>query len=388
MTILQLISTEGYYGAESMLLALARTLPALGCGSIVGVFGDAGARHGELAARAAQLGLKVEIVRCAGRWDWKTVGRIRALVVAHGVDVLHTHGYKADVYGYAAAWPNRVPLVATCHNWPSRLPSMRAYAAIDRLALRHFDRVATASGPVTEILKRWRVPAHKLKTIPNGVDMEPFRSGAGEAAPSLRKEFGAGSERLVGLVGRLVPDKGGALLLSAARAVLAVFPNTKFVFAGDGPARADWEALAGRLGIASQVVFAGRRDDMPAVYAALDIVVLPSFKEAMPMCLLEALAAARPVVATAVGAIPKVIVPGVTGLLCEPGDVDALSTAILRLLRDPELGRTLGSRGRAHVERNFAAEVVGRSYIGLYQEALHEHCRQREVPAVWQRSRS
>jgi glycosyltransferase involved in cell wall biosynthesis len=384
MTIFQLISSAGYYGAESMLLALARTLPGLGCRSIVGVFRDARSHHGELETRAMQLGLQVETVPCAGRWDWKTAGRVRELVETHGVDVLHTHGYKADVYGYAAAWRNRVALVATCHNWPSRLPSMRAYAAIDRLALRHFDRVATASGPVTDILSRWKVPAHKLKSIPNGVDMEPFR----EPARSLRKEFGAGSERLVGFVGRLVPGKGGALLLSAAHDVLAVFPNAKFVFAGDGPARAEWEALAVRLGIASKVVFAGRREDMPAVYASLDIVVLPSFTEAMPMCLLEAMAAARPVVATAVGAIPKVIVPGVTGLLCEPGDANALSAAILRLLRDPDLGRAMGRHGRDRVARNFAAEVVGRSYIGLYQEALHEHCRQREVPAVWQRSRS
>ncbi|MGA2736250.1 MAG: glycosyltransferase [Bryobacteraceae bacterium] len=390
MKILQLISTEGFYGAESMLLALARTLPALGCGSIVGIFADPRARHGELAARAARLGLQVETVPCAGRWDWRTVGRIRQLLQAHGVDVLHTHGYKADVYGYAAARRNRVALVATCHNWPNRLPSMRAYAAIDRLALRHFDRVATASGPVAKILNRWRVPAHKLRTIPNGVDMEPFRGLFCEPPcppPSLRNEFASGSEPLVGFVGRLVPDKGGAVLISAAQTVLRAFPNAKFVFAGEGPARAEWEALAARLGIASHVLFAGRRDDMPSVYAALDMVILPSLQEAMPMCLLEALAAGKPVVATAVGAVPQLIVPGVTGLLCEAGDVAGLSTAILRLLRDPGLGRTLGGRGRAHVERNFAAEVVGRSYIGLYQEALDNHCRSAQVPAVWQQSR-
>jgi len=384
VTTLQLISSEGYYGAESMLLALARTLPGLGCDSMIGVFSDARSPSGELEKRAAQFGFPVETVPCAGRWDWKTVGRVRELVEAHGVDVLHTHGYKADVYGYAAAWPDRVALVATCHNWPSRLPSMRAYAAIDRLALRHFDRVATASGAVAETLRRWMVPAHKLKTIPNGVDLEPFR----QAAPSLRQELGAGSGRLVGFVGRLVPDKGGALLLSAAQAVLDVFPDVRFVFAGEGAARAEWEALAVRLGIASQVVFAGRRDDMPAVYASLDIVVLPSFQEAMPMCLLEALAAARPVVATAVGAIPKVVVPGLTGLLCEPGDAQALSMSLLRLLRVPELGRRLGNHGRAHVTRHFAAEVVAESYMALYREALHEHGRRTEVPAVWQGSQS
>lgn len=384
MTILQLISSQGYYGAESMLLALARALPGLGCESIVGVFRDPRSPQGDLELRAAQLGLPVETVACAGRWDWKSISRIREIVEAHAVDVLHTHGYKADIYGALAARPNRVALVATCHNWASQLPSMRAYAAIDRLALRHFDRVATASGPVAEILSRARVPAHKLKTIPNGVDMQPFR----EPAASLRRELGAGSERLVGFAGRFVPDKGGGVLIAAAQAVLAVYPNAKFVFAGEGPARAEWEALAAKLGIGSKIVFAGSRDDMPALYATLDIVVLPSFKEAMPMCLLEALAAAKPVVATTVGAIPTVIVPGVTGLLCEPGDAHSLAAAILRLLRDPELGRTLGNHGRAHVARHFASEVVGRSYIGLYQEALHDHWRRADVPAMWEGSRS
>jgi glycosyltransferase involved in cell wall biosynthesis len=383
VTILQLISSEGYYGAESMLLALARSLPGHGCRSIVGVFRDSRSHSTELETRAVQLGLQVAIVPCDGRWDWKTVRYIRDLVEVNGVDILHTHGYKADIYGFAAAWRRRVALVATCHNWPSRLLSMRAYAAVDRLVLRQFDRVATASGPVAGSLSRWRVKARKLKSIPNGVDMQPFQV----SAPSVRKEFASGSERLIGFVGRLVPDKGGATLLSAAQTVLADAPDAKFVFIGEGPARGDWEALAARLGISSKVVFAGQRTDMPAVYAALDMVVLPSFQEAMPMCLLEALAAAKPVVATCVGAVPQVIMPGVTGLLVEPGDAGALSAAIIRLLRDPELGRMLGGHGQTHVARCFASDVIAASYVSLYREALQDCCDAGLRPA-WQRSRS
>ena len=216
---------------------------------------------------------QVETVPCAGRWDWKTVGRIRELVKAHGVDVLHTHGYKADVYGCAAAWPHRVALVATCHNWPSRLPSMRAYAAIDRLALRHFDRVATASGPVAEILSRWKVPAHKLKTIPNGVDMEPFRgpranrrrhcaSNSGPAPPAggLRGATGARQRGRPYCCPRRRPCSPCFRTRSSCLpAMVRPAPNGK-----------RWPRS---LGIASKVVFAGKRDDMPAVYAALDIVV-------------------------------------------------------------------------------------------------------------------
>ncbi|MGO4885241.1 MAG: glycosyltransferase family 4 protein [Bryobacteraceae bacterium] len=384
MNILQVISSGGYYGAESMLLALARALPGVGCGSTIAVFSDSRTEPGGLETHAARRGLRVEVVPCNGRWDWKAVRRIRELAKEHRVDVLHTHGYKADIYGGAAAWRGRVSLVATCHNWPSRLASMRAYAAIDRQVLRHFDRVATASDPVAEILTRAGIPAHKLRTIPNGVDTEAFR----EAPASLRAEMGGGAERLIGFVGRLVPDKGGAVLLAAAQTVLTTYPDAKFVFVGEGPARQEWETRACELGIASKVVFTGGRDDMPSVYASLDLVVLPSFQEAMPMCLLEALAAARPVVATAVGAVPKVVIPGVTGLLCDPGDVSGLSAAILRVIREPDLARMFGNNGRAHVARHYAAKVVARRYVDLYREVLGERACRANVPALWQRSRS
>ncbi|MGA2135603.1 MAG: glycosyltransferase family 4 protein [Bryobacteraceae bacterium] len=382
MTILQLISSQGFYGAESMLLALARTLAEQGHRSIVGVFRDARSTSRELEIRAARLGLEVATMPCSGRWDWKTVRHLRSFVKGHGVDVLHTHGYKADIYGYAAAWPNRTVRVATCHNWPSKLPSMRIYAAIDRLVLRRFDGVATASGPVAKTLGRWRVPTRKLKTIPNGVDMEPFR----EPAASLRSEFTSGADRLVGFVGRLVPGKGGTLLLSAAQAVLAECPDTRFIFIGEGPARAEWMSMAAQLGISSRVIFAGQRNDMPAVYASLDLVVLPSLDEAMPMCLLEALAASKPVIATKVGAVPRVILPGVTGVLVEPGKVEVLSAAILRLFRDPGLARMLGAQGRSHVARHFASGVVAKSYIDLYQDALRQNAAQ-GLRQAWQRSR-
>ena len=384
MNILQLISSGGYYGAESMLLSLARTLPELGCGSMVGVFADSRAQGKELEARAAAAGVAVETVPCNGKWDWNAVRRIRQLVETHSVDVLHTHGYKADIYGCLAVWPNRAALAATCHNWPDKSLTMRAYAAIDRWVLRRFDRVATASATVAEILSSAKVAAPKLQIVPNGVDMAPFR----DADPRLRHELGVGSEPLIGFIGRCVPDKGGDQLISAAQAVRASYPNAKFVFVGDGPARGEWESLARKLGIASQVLFTGLQTDMPGVYASLDMVVLPSFVENMPMCLLEALSAARPVVATAVGAVPQVIIPGVTGLLCDPGDVDALSAAIKRLLREPDLARALGNHGRAHVARHYAAEVAARSYVKLYQEAVSEHSRQTDAPEVWQRSRS
>ena len=378
MTVLELISSEGYYGAESMLVALAQALPRLGWEAIVGVLVDRRFPHTEVAEEAQRLGLRAEIVPCGGRWDRQAVRRLRGLTAGRGVDVIHAHGYKADFYAAAARWPRRVALVATCHNWPNKLHAMRAYAALDRLVLRTFDEVATASPAVAGTLKRWGVRA---TLVENGVDIERFRG----APPALRLELGRGTSRLVGFVGRMVAAKGGAVLLEAAKSVLAEFPDTTFVLAGEGPARPEWEALAARLGIAGNVVFAGVRRDMPAVYASFDVLALPSYEENMPMCLLEAMAAGTPAIATGVGAVPKLILPGETGVLIEPGDAAGLAAAILRLLHHPEEARRLGANGRAHAEKGFSAAATARRYTALYDRALAGGGRGAYAPR-WQRS--
>jgi len=116
MTILFLISSEGYYGIENMLVVLARTLCRLGCRCIVGVFRDSRFPHTEIAHEAQKQGLTVEILPCNGRLDWKAVVQIRRLVVRYDVDILNPHGYKADLYAYAAAYTCHVALLATSHN--------------------------------------------------------------------------------------------------------------------------------------------------------------------------------------------------------------------------------------------------------------------------------
>lgn len=352
-----------------MLVNLGSALNKLGCRCVVGVFCDSRFQHTEVGDRAKAQGLTVELVACAGRFDVGAVRHIRQLIAAYNVDVLHTHGYKADLYGYVSRWSTRVALVATCHNWPSRALSMRAYAFLDRLALRKFDRVVAISDALLETLHRSGVEAGKVKMISNGIDIDRFR----DAQPTLRDELALCERALVGFVGRLVPDKGGEILLRAAQQVLRVKPDTEFVFVGDGPTRSSWELLARELGISDQVVFAGVRGDMPGVYSSFQMVVLPSLCEAMPMCVLEAMAAGKPVVATRVGAIPKVVDPGQTGLLVEPGDVNGLSAAIVKILEDRELARQMGSNGSVRAAKLFSSDAMARQYEDLYRQAMDIH---------------
>jgi glycosyltransferase involved in cell wall biosynthesis len=140
------------------------------------------------------------------------------------------------------------------------------------------------------------------------------------------------------------------------------------VIAGEGPERKSLELLAKNLGLERNVNFTGRREDMPAVYAAFDICVLPSFVEAMPMTILEAMAAGNPVIATRVGEIPTTVENETTGILVAPNDARELRNALLRLLRDGHLRQKMGQNGRARVQKHFSLERMSQSYFELYRQ--------------------
>jgi glycosyltransferase involved in cell wall biosynthesis len=294
--------------------------------------------------------------------DWETVSAIADCVKKNRIDVIHSHGYKSDLYTLVAGNLCRTPLVATCHNWTQDSVALRFYQLVDGLSLQYFDTVAAVSGGVADVLRRLGVPAQKITRIPNGVDVSAF-SGASPTITEIRKRKGP----VVGIVARLMPKKGHAELLRSAPRVLAEFPDTLFVFVGEGFLRRDLENMARSLGIAENTLFLGRRKDMPGVYASLDVIVLPSSNEGMPMSILEALAAKKPVIATPVGDVPRVIAHGQTGLLVKPQNVDDLSSAILQVLSQPELRYQLAAKGSSCVERNWSAESMAKQYATVYE---------------------
>lgn len=368
MKILHLISSGGYYGAENVLLLLAHKLKCFGHSCLIGIFRDVRYPHIEIADHARDLGLQTEVIACSSRVDWNTVKRIQSIVQDHDMDVLHAHGYKTDVYGYAAARGSRAALVSTCHAWQGTERRMYAYAVMDRLILRMFDRVAGVCDPISAKLISSGVKPSKIATIFNGIDVSRFLN----AKPLAREAMGGTERQVVGMVARLAPEKGGDVLLKAAPGVLAAFPNTNFALIGDGPARDAWEGLARRLGIRERVIFMGVRSDMPEIYASVDLLVLPSFNEGLPMCLLEAMAAGRPVIATPTGSVSKLVIPGRTGVLVPQGDVAVLAAAIQDLLGDPVKARQLGANGQLHVTNFFSPDSMARSYVQLYEAAIAE----------------
>src|SRR5712664_76033 len=292
MRALHLISSGGIYGAENMMLSLCTGLRRQGCDTVVGVFLNSHRPNIDTTNRAKRLGLECTTFSCDGRLDLSTVRAIRSYILKNGIDLIHTHGYKADIYGYAAIRGKSIASVATCHSWLERLKqpplSLRLYGVLDKAALRRFGIVAAVSDSLADLLARLGIHPGNIRSIPNGIDVEVFR----KALPTFGEEIGKGKKIAVGMVSRLVPGKGADVLLRAAQMILKEHREVVFAFIGEGTERERLMQLAHELKITTSCVFAGQRHDMPEVYASLDVVVLPSFSEGMPMSILEALAAA------------------------------------------------------------------------------------------------
>jgi len=365
MNILHLISSGGFYGAESVVAALAREQSRTHTVQ-VGVFENSHAPENRVAAEFEMRGIPVMRIPCRRRIDLRTVGHIRSIIWQKGIGLVHSHGYKADIYAHLAARRMSVPLIATAHHWTGQTAAVRLYEFFDGLVLNSFHAVVAVSERIASELRGAGVNPDKITVIDNGINLERFNAGT----PALRTELQQGNRLLIGTAGRLVSQKGISYFLEAAQRVLQEFPDVLFVVVGDGPEREALQQLAGNLGIQGKVSFLGARADMANVYASLDVFVLASLAEGMPMAALEALASGLPVVATDVGAVSRIIVPGQTGMLVHPADSVELAQAVLCLLRDPALRQRLARNGNARVHENFSSAIMARNYESVYEQ-LH-----------------
>jgi len=285
-------------------------------------------------------------------------------------DVIHNHMYRAELVGTRAA----IALGEVGHRRPyvvSTVHSSRVRSQEDREQLRRLtpsiDRLIAVSRSIEQKIHDEGRDTVPVQLVYNGVDLERYDHQ--EPCCTLRDDYGMepGSQ-IVGVVARLEPEKGHPTLLEAWPLVLRAVPNAYLLIVGEGSRHADLDQQARDLRIAHRVVFTGRRDDVPAVTAALDVAVLPSYREAQGLTILEAMALSRPVVASNVGGIPEMIEDGVTGLLVPPHDAEALAAAIVRLLTDHPYADTLARAGHDLVHDRFCVELMVKALEQVYDE--------------------
>ena len=276
-------------------------------------------------------------------------------------DIVHSHDPYNNVFATVAARLAGVKVIVASRRWLEPPNRARSLTVLNALAYRAAHRVIANSPSMARSLqRREKLSPRRITVIPNFVDEDAFTPLDVEGVRRLRAEFALTPEDLVvGAVARLSKPKDQATLLQAASVLAKEWPRLHLVLVGDGPEREALERLSTSLGIASIVHFTGTRPPRPNLQHAFDVSVLPTRKEGFPNVLLEAMAAARPVIASNVGGVPDAVVDGVTGVLVPPGDPRHLRDAIAALLRDAARRREMGAAGaRLARERYHAGFVV------------------------------
>lgn len=325
---------------------------------------------GPLATRLGLGGVPCRLLKRRPGVDWRYILRLAWVLQRIRPSVLHLHNPTAFFYGALAGFLARIPCVIYTEHGRDFASSKRN-RYLHRFLARLTDRIVVVAEASRTVLEEEGVPGNKIVTLHNGVDAARFILGSNPW--TLREKLDFSPEQpLVGIVARLDPIKNHPSLLRAWARVIQERPEARLLVIGDGPSRSALEQLTGELGIANAVRFLGVRDDVPELLALVDVAVLCSQSEGLSITLLEESAAGKAIVATAVGGNGEVIEDGCNGLLVPSGDDDALASAILGLLANPEQARTMGQAARQRFTQEFTLERMTQRYTELYLGCLAE----------------
>jgi glycosyltransferase involved in cell wall biosynthesis len=307
----------------------------------------------------------VEVFICPISDDlhWETLQLALTIVKIHGVKLLHSHLTNAHLLASLVSSITGVPALATVHG---------RSVAIRELEIAHlgFTHLAVVCQNAYMHAIAVGLPEERVHLIRNGVDCDRFANAT--ATHFLHRILGIPeTRRLVGLVGRLSPEKAPDTFLRMASLLHGTLPDAHFVLVGDGPLLPELRALVDDLRLTGFVHFAGVQSDMPAVYHSLDLLVSTSTTEGMPLALMEGMAAGLPTVATHVGGVPEIIEVGTTGLLTEPGEPHQLAQAVASLMRDSARRREMGAAARLRVREKFSLSASVGQMLHLLQR-LHD----------------
>lgn len=367
--VLHLITSLDRGGAENYLLALLSHSDTSRYRMEVAVLRG----EGELTPEFQAAGIPLHHLRARAGVDPFALGRLRRLIKGGSFDVVHSHLFRADLYAavaIAALGDQRPLLFSTRHN-DDRFFLNPFVGILHYLVSGHQDTIIAISDHVARftIARGVRYP-ERVRRVYHGLDP---RNEAAESRERMlaREELGIpGDAYLVGNVGRLAPQKGQRHLVSAMPLLLEHVPWAHAVIAGGGDLAPRLRDLAAELGVSDRVHVLGPRRDVPAIMQAIDVFAMPSMWEGFGIVLLEAMAAARPIVASRVATIPEVVLDGETGLLVPPADAPALAEALRTLAHDRVLAERLGQAGRARLETRFSLQKMVADTELLYDEAL------------------
>ncbi len=369
LRVLHLITSLDRGGAENHLLALAGHVDRTRFDVEVAVLTG----EGDLIPEFEALGIAVHRLGARRRLDLTGAERLVSLLRERDYDIVHSHLFRADLYAYVASFQlgsRRPKLVATRHN-DDRFFLHPLVGVLHFLVSARLDMIIAISDHIARFtIARGVWDSRRVRRVYHGLEV-PSDALVERRRSELRLQLGlAADDFLIGNVGRLDPQKGQRHLVRAIPLLLDRLPNAHLVIVGGGNLERSLRELAEELDISDRVHVLGARRDVPAVMQAIDLFAMPSIWEGFGIVLLEAMAAAKPIVASRVATIPEVVLDNETGVLVAPGDPVALADAIAALAADPPRAKRFGEAGRQRLEQSFSLEkMVGDTEV-LYEELV------------------
>jgi glycosyltransferase involved in cell wall biosynthesis len=365
--VLHLGSPSGLYGAERWIISLISHLEPGRIESLVGAVNDGAYDDVPLCRMAQSRGFQSVVIRGQGKVNLGAVRKLRQYIVDNRIDILHTHFYKADLIGLLAARGTNCFVMTTPHGWAVRpSPSLWVYERLTKLCFPLMDAVVPLSTGLMQSLRWTPGLSGKVYLIENAVDLSEAKQDC--ALDAGLATLRASGKFILGYVGRLDAGKDLETLLRAMAG--DHHPDWHAVLVGAGEHGDPLRALVAELAIADRVTFTGYREDRMAFLKGFDVFVLPSRSEGIPRCLMEAMAAGIPIVASDIPGCRNLVDGSSTGLLFPVGDERALRERVVELAESAERRASIVDGARRFIEAKFSCERMAREYELLYENLI------------------
>jgi len=364
LKVLQLGSASGLYGAERWILSLIKYFDVSIVESLVGAVVDDNANKAPLCDESKKLGFESVRIKSGGRYSFDSVLNLRKIIKEKQIDIVHSHGYKTDLLSLLATTGLKCKTVSTPHGWTQDPDfKLKIYEIMDRMIFPFFDAVVPLSEGLMDSLVHIPKLSNKLTLITNGVDIGEVEE-LNDIAPEITK-LKADGYQVIGYIGRLVHGKGLDTFIHG----LAKLTDLKWkaILIGEGEQELELRQLVKEKSLDDQIAFLGFRADRLSLLKGFDVFVLPSKSEGIPRCIMEAMAAEVPVVASNIPGCRTLIDGQKTGALFEVDDAEGLAVSIKQTLNDPALNEMYRVEAKQFLLERYSAKRMAKEYEGLFE---------------------
>jgi len=364
--VLHLIDSAGMYGAEKVILTLLEELKDSNFQGVLGCIRENDAEVPQIGKEAQSLGIPVKYFTMRRGFNPFGLQGILRFIRDKDICIVHSHGYKPDIF-LGVLSKRKFKVVSTVHGWAKNSVGIkgRIYEFIDSMALKRIDRVVAVSNAVSNDLVKRGLKKEKITTIYNGLKIcdNPITYDNSR----IRPKCGLSNDSFViGTVGRLTKIKGHYYLIKAMPFILKEITNCQLVIAGDGPLKEDLKNLIEELNLTPNIKIIGYIQDIDQFLSMINLFILPSISEGLPISLLEAMALGKPALCSAVGGIPEVITSLNYGILFPPADHISIADAVKNIFKDQERMNEIAVAGSRLIKEKFSSTIMAKQYSMLY----------------------